>query len=245
LKIQYNRNRYYDTHTSRFTTHDPIRYADSLNLYQYARSNPTSGSDPYGFFSWPKVDFNWDIDWDECWPTGSATASASVKSWGILKPLGKAEGTLTVSGKLHNWSAINTVKKEECVSDLDWTWEKPSVSGNFRPLCQAYASVRVGASAPDGSASADVGAEVYCKKWYDTGLKERGHYKAQITKKIWRNCKCGDLTIKGEITVKSRVNLAPPVAAVAIASIIYAPNVVVNILKHFVRYIPAAIPVGR
>ena len=48
LKIQYNRNRYYDYHIGRFTTHDPIGYADGLNLYEYAKSNPSMFGDPLG-----------------------------------------------------------------------------------------------------------------------------------------------------------------------------------------------------
>ena len=67
LKIQYNRNRYYDTHTGRFTTHDPIgitpnplkpnkfsvfgQYSEGLNLYQYAKSNPINYVDPYGLLT--------------------------------------------------------------------------------------------------------------------------------------------------------------------------------------------------
>jgi RHS repeat-associated protein len=55
LTIQYNRNRYYDYYTGRWTTHDPLgitpnvqrpnvfdlrrQYNDSLNLYEYAKSN--------------------------------------------------------------------------------------------------------------------------------------------------------------------------------------------------------------
>jgi len=64
LKIQYNRNRYYDYYTGRFTTHDPLginpaggqqnvfsileQYNDGTNLYQYVRSNPINYVDPYG-----------------------------------------------------------------------------------------------------------------------------------------------------------------------------------------------------
>jgi RHS repeat-associated protein len=64
LKIQYNRNRYYDYYTGRWLTHDPLgitpnpqerdilratgQYEDGLNLYEYANTNPVSLLDPMG-----------------------------------------------------------------------------------------------------------------------------------------------------------------------------------------------------
>jgi len=64
LKIQYNRNRYYDQHTGRWLTHDPLgitpnpqqpnyfaaisQYKDGLSLYEYASSNPLGIVDPSG-----------------------------------------------------------------------------------------------------------------------------------------------------------------------------------------------------
>jgi RHS repeat-associated protein len=48
LKIQYNRNRYYDYYTGRWTTHDPIGYIDGVNLYGYAASNPLVFIDSFG-----------------------------------------------------------------------------------------------------------------------------------------------------------------------------------------------------
>ena len=65
LKIQYNRNRYYDYYTGRWTTHDPLgidpagstvkvvgvvgQYSEALSLYQYALSNPIIYWDARGF----------------------------------------------------------------------------------------------------------------------------------------------------------------------------------------------------
>ena len=64
LKIQYNRNRYYDYYTGRWLTHDPLgvtpntqkpnlfvpigQYGDSLNLYEAFSSNPSTNFDPFG-----------------------------------------------------------------------------------------------------------------------------------------------------------------------------------------------------
>jgi RHS repeat-associated protein len=48
LKIQYNRNRYYDYYTGRWLTHDPLGYVEGINRYEYAESNPTQLLDPNG-----------------------------------------------------------------------------------------------------------------------------------------------------------------------------------------------------
>ena len=48
MKIQYNRNRYYDYYTGRWLTYDPLGYVDGLNLYEYPRSNPVILVDPSG-----------------------------------------------------------------------------------------------------------------------------------------------------------------------------------------------------
>jgi len=64
LKIQYNRNRYYDQYTGRWLTHDPLgitpnpqkpnrfapigQYTDGLSLYEYVSSDTTNRSDPWG-----------------------------------------------------------------------------------------------------------------------------------------------------------------------------------------------------
>jgi RHS repeat-associated protein len=64
FKIQYSRNRYYDTDTGRFLQQDPLgitpnpqkpnefkpekQYTDGMNVYEYAASNSSMNSDPYG-----------------------------------------------------------------------------------------------------------------------------------------------------------------------------------------------------
>jgi len=54
LKIQYNRNRYYDYYTGRWLTHDPLSYRDSMNMYEYVISKPNISLDPYGLCWWCK-----------------------------------------------------------------------------------------------------------------------------------------------------------------------------------------------
>ena len=48
LKLQYSRNRYYDYHTGRWLTQDPIGCIIGMNLYEYVYSRPVSRIDPEG-----------------------------------------------------------------------------------------------------------------------------------------------------------------------------------------------------
>jgi RHS repeat-associated protein len=65
LKIQYNRNRYYDYYTGRWTTHDPLGYLDGMNSYLYGKSNPVQFLDPDGrlvtspIIAGPTIDWSW------------------------------------------------------------------------------------------------------------------------------------------------------------------------------------------
>jgi RHS repeat-associated protein len=79
LKIQYNRNRYYDYYTGRWLTHDPLgitpspqqpnifnaisQYEDAVNLYEALVSNPSTNFDPFGLEVGP---FPWDPPLFEC-----------------------------------------------------------------------------------------------------------------------------------------------------------------------------------
>jgi RHS repeat-associated protein len=67
LKIQYNRNRYYDYYTGRWLTQDPLginptvgtlnhssvsqHYTDGMSLYEYVRSCPLIRTDPQGLIT--------------------------------------------------------------------------------------------------------------------------------------------------------------------------------------------------
>jgi len=64
LKIQYNRNRYYDYYMGRWFTQDPMGYVDGLNLYEYVRSDPMLFTDPSGTDLNPIhiQPCNWDIE---------------------------------------------------------------------------------------------------------------------------------------------------------------------------------------
>jgi len=48
LKLQYNRNRYYDQYTGRWLTEDPLGHVDGMNLYEYVTSSPIHFTDPMG-----------------------------------------------------------------------------------------------------------------------------------------------------------------------------------------------------
>jgi RHS repeat-associated protein len=62
LKIQYNRHRYLDYYTGRWTTEDPLGYVDGMNLYEYVNSSPLGYKDAFGLNIYypPIAPFPWD-----------------------------------------------------------------------------------------------------------------------------------------------------------------------------------------
>jgi len=89
LKLQYNRNRYYDQYTGRWLTHDPLLYADGMNLYEYVGTHPTQSTDPLGL-AWTTSDFVGHyfslgfIDGEWLWP-GDPVDLASVGLLGAFR----------------------------------------------------------------------------------------------------------------------------------------------------------------
>jgi len=74
--LQYNRARYYDPTTGRWTTEDPLGFAaGDTNLYRYAKNDPTNGLDATGLAATLAIKsgkltpekygkFNWPITWE-------------------------------------------------------------------------------------------------------------------------------------------------------------------------------------
>jgi RHS repeat-associated protein len=70
--LQYNRNRWYDAHTGRWLSEDPIGFAsDPSNLYRYVGNSPTNFRDPSGLIG-PQEPWNW--------PPGEPKPQRPVKS---------------------------------------------------------------------------------------------------------------------------------------------------------------------
>ena len=78
LKLQYNRNRYYNSEIGRWLTRDPLgitpeaerpnrfsitnQYKDGLNIYSYVNENPVTNTDPYGLWG-ERVHYNSTYMW--------------------------------------------------------------------------------------------------------------------------------------------------------------------------------------
>jgi len=77
--LHYNRYRYYDPHSGRFVSRDPIGLAGGINLHTYVTNNPNRGIDPLGL-----VDIN-------LFPTSEAIRESATR---IPNPT----GTFTVGG---------------------------------------------------------------------------------------------------------------------------------------------------
>jgi RHS repeat-associated protein len=142
LKIQYNRNRYYDNYTGRWLTHDPlgivpnaqipnvhypmIQYSDGLNLYEYVKFDPVSALDPTGLI---------DIDLFEVglWVGIGGSASGNYKTDHkdccacnkIIKD-GFRKYTVTVEGSVGIGAGGKLNVKGV---GLDLAWKGPSIIG--------------------------------------------------------------------------------------------------------------------
>lgn len=104
LKIQYNRNRYYDYYTGRWLTHDPLgivpgdtlvntfgpkrQYMESSNLYQYSSDNPVGALDALGLACAPGTKLYYKRVWrrdfvEESYPTGTLRVVSKLISKGV------------------------------------------------------------------------------------------------------------------------------------------------------------------
>jgi RHS repeat-associated protein len=103
LKIQYNRNRYYDYYTGRWLTHDPLGYIDGMNLYDYVKGSPIRFQDPLGTIRRIKT-----FATDKCKPC----------------ELLYAKNCSIIDERIHVKSLYTSTKKEMTFSVTDITWEK-------------------------------------------------------------------------------------------------------------------------
>jgi len=58
-RIQDNRNRMYDPTHGRWFQRDPLLYLDGMNLYEYLKSHPSDGFDPFGMATQESFDQWW------------------------------------------------------------------------------------------------------------------------------------------------------------------------------------------
>ncbi|MBL8014418.1 MAG: hypothetical protein JNN05_11280, partial [Candidatus Omnitrophica bacterium] len=93
----------YSLTTGRFLQRDPLGYADSMNLYQYARNNPVNLIDPMG---------------KEVVIPGPWMASPYY--W---------MGVAVVSGYIA-WNAAHNSSRGFHLPDLNWDWQLPTFPSN-------------------------------------------------------------------------------------------------------------------
>jgi RHS repeat-associated protein len=199
LKIQYNRNRYYDYYTGRWTTHDPLGYVDGMNLYEYVSSGPILFADPYGLLPLP----------GPIRGIGKLTklvlrlpkmamdvVCEKDRSWEIHPRLRVGLFVVTTDVKCDcnfGYSWVNT-PKEKCVTMWDkghWT-----LSRQPKSVWQAIKKLRVKGSVTYGNsvATASASAEVkgYLKALIKGGIKYRLDYSVDAEALKWiKSCNCG------------------------------------------------------
>ena len=264
LKIQYNRNRYYDYYTGRWLTHDPLGYIDGMNLYEYVGSEPTGNLDAFGTymiaspltlpriiplpkflpigFLWPTINLDWTISGKgSCNPTGSTSVSIEYKSPGILTPLGDVTGSLDISGSYgrttDTYATCNSKYKP-------WVWTTLTKSLKLSPLSDAQASIFVSGVSPSASAGVGIAARVYPGTFVDFGVYAASRIGVRVENKKWvGGCKCMKTVINANYTGTQRSNLAPATAVATVAAIWYvSPAIIAPIVEKLVEILERAVP---
>ena len=147
LKLQYNRNRYYDQYTGRWYTHDPLgitpnpqwpnrfepfgQFKGGSNIYEYVKTNPVIHSDPWGLMHYPgypdprkkKKDFPCKCYCVENVAITRASRHMNARSVG-------ASFTVTISGK---WKTHDCYEPATLVW-WEWFLNRPEYPSDVAPL---------------------------------------------------------------------------------------------------------------
>jgi hypothetical protein len=109
LKIYHYRNRAYDPQTGSFLQPDPLGYADSMNLYEYVRSNPTNLTDPWGLWTYEGMYASFGRKYGEkgglLLKLAAEQGYVPVKRDYLLRDwYYESDGTLGIASKWSDWS---------------------------------------------------------------------------------------------------------------------------------------------
>jgi len=246
LKIQYNRNRYYDYYTGRWLTHDPLginpaggthnplqvtgQYKEGVNLYEYVGSNPVVYSDAYGLWFFKITTIGWRIKGiGTCWPTGWATYETSI----VSPPIGSL-GSL--SGNLSIFASFGWTDDEETDCRAKWsprTWYFRRHK-DLWPFSTAFVDVQTGFTAPDASGNLSFDAKTYYKAFYNCGVDSTLAVGAKVTYKTYvvSRCKCLKIYVKGSVDATQRSNLGGTATTIgAMAAVYYGAPVLKGVVK--------------
>ncbi|MFC1678047.1 RHS repeat domain-containing protein, partial [Planctomycetota bacterium] len=222
LKIQYNRNRYYDTHTGRWLTQDPAGYADSMNLYGYVKSNPAIHLDPFGLLSFGLGRIDWHLDHEgiNCCPGGWAYFTTNM----VSPPIGSL-GTLTTTVDVFARVLWTNENKDECKHKwLPLSFGPVSKSKDLWPFSSAFISISGGLTAPDLSASFSFYADTYYISFFNAGIDSTLEGEVDVTYKKWvSKCyKCMNLEVEASVSAAQRSNLGGTATTLGAMGVVYA-----------------------
>ena len=165
--LYYMRHRYYSTSLGRFTSRDPLEYADSLNTYAYAMSNPVNFSDPLGLSTSAgalnagagnPTGFGFNTNSPALYLLGQASADTLKFGGGVV--VGGAQGLLNMAeGLVHLattplWDTFRSIAG--AVYHYDQTW------AGIRSWGSQVANVLAkGSSYEQGKVLGNIGANVF------------------------------------------------------------------------------------